>query len=239
MSYRTTGVLEGHLLQHCSHSLPQDGMYCCQVARCSGRFHQSLSGLKAHIELSHMSRMSLPCPIRGCDEAFVRASLLENHLEEVHRKDLADSVSADAIAPLAKPSIPSSLPPPPSLSHSCLPQHITVASVVPSKRRASQMGLNGTNRLPRRWSRLDLQDDDQDHETITFDDLPRLQLSKSSNEPIPVKVRKKLHTAQTRVSRPQRAVYPPIRTDDVPDTILFGTFARRVEQFVADGFAKK
>ena len=205
-----------------------------------------------------MSRVSLPCPIRGtrfcvlttvllyvlitslgCDEMVVRAPLLGSHIEEVHRKDLGDYVSADAIAPLATPAIPFSLPPPPPLSCSHIPQHTTVASVVPSKRRASQVLLSGTVPLARRWSRLNVQDEGEDKDTITFDNLPRFQSSKTLDELAPVVVRKKLSLAQTRVSRPQRVIYPPIRTDAVPDTILYGEFSRQVKKFVADRAAKR
>lgn len=170
----------------------------------------------------------------GCDEMFVRAPLLGSHIEEVHRKDLGDYVSADAIAPLANPALPFSLPPPLPLSCPRIPQHTTVASVVPSKRRASQALLNGTKPLARRWSKLNVEDEDQDHCITTFDDLPRFQLSKTPDELVPVEVRKRLPRSQTRMSRPQRVIYPPIRTDDVPDTILYGTFSLQVKKFVAD-----
>ena len=165
---------------------------------------------------------------------FVRAPLLGSHIEEVHRKDLGDYVSADAIAPLANPALPFSLPPPLPLSCPRIPQHTTVASVVPSKRRASQALLNGTKPLARRWSKLNVEDEDQDHCITTFDDLPRFQLSKTPDELVPVEVRKRLPRSQTRMSRPQRVIYPPIRTDDVPDTILYGTFSLQVKKFVAD-----
>ena len=183
--------------------------------------------------------LHVPITPLGCDGIFVRVSLLETHIEEVHRKDFGDYVSADAIAPLAKLEMPSSLASPSSFSCSPISQYTTVASVVPSKRRASQALLNGKEPLARRWSRINFQDEEEVHENIAFNDLSRLELSKTPDETVSVEVRKKLPWAQTQVSRPQRMICPAIRTDDVPDTILYGTFARQVKEFVANRVVKR
>ena len=37
----------------------------CQIKRCAGRLHDSLASLLQHITNSHMSRISLPCPVEG------------------------------------------------------------------------------------------------------------------------------------------------------------------------------
>lgn len=229
-----------HLLRHCSYVSQQDGMYRCQFSRCSGRLHSSLHVLKLHVELSHLTRVSLPCPIRDCDAVFVRVPQLETHFEETHRKDFGDHVPAHAIIPQAFPTIPTGLVPPPSLSSSDVPSHTMTVSVISSKRCASQTSLDGTSRLPRKWSRLDAQDDDDKvHDDIIFGDLPSLALSKGSADLVTVEVSKKPADVQAQLSRPQPVISPPISTDDVADSILYPVFSRRVDRLVVDGILRR
>ncbi|KAG6334193.1 hypothetical protein ID866_4893, partial [Astraeus odoratus] len=229
--------LEGHLERHCSHVSQEDGMYHCQIARCSGRFHQSLAALKAHIDLSHLSRVPLPCPIRGCDQVFVRTPQLEEHIEDTHCLQFGDYVSADMITPIAKPAIPRRHSAPLPLLQSEIPRYTVVASVVPGKRTASQATMNGTGNLSRKWSRLDVQDEDEEHEAITFDDLTPADL-RIPHKTVPIDVRKKPPESLVQLSRPQPVIYPPIQSDDVPDSILYSTFSRRVDRLIADGVVK-
>ncbi|KAI6044258.1 hypothetical protein EDC04DRAFT_2643766 [Pisolithus marmoratus] len=233
-------TLSKHLLRHCSCILQQvDGMYHCRFSRCSGRLHSSLRALKSHVELSHLSRVSLPCPIRDCDAVIIRVPQLETHFEEVHREDFGDHVPTHSIVPQATPAIPTTLVPPPPLPSFDVPSHTMMVSVIPSKRRASQTSLDGTSRLPRKWSRLNVQDDgDEDHSDVVFNDLPSLKLSKGSADPITVEVSKKSVDVQAQLSRPQRVISPRVSTDDVPDSILYPTFSRRVDRLVADGILK-
>lgn len=229
-----------HLLRHCAHVSQQDGMYRCQLSRCSGRLHSSLHALKLHVELSHLSRVSLPCPIRDCDAVFARVPQLQTHFEETHRKDFGDHVPAHAIIPQASPAIPTSLVPPPLLSSSDVPSHTMMVSVISSKCRASQMSLDGTSRLPRKWSRLNAQDgEDEVHDDIVFGDLPSLTLSKGSVDPVTVEVSKQPVDVRAQLSRPQPVIYPPISTDDVADSILYPIFSRRVDRLVVDGILKR
>ncbi|KAI6112733.1 hypothetical protein F5141DRAFT_1109355 [Pisolithus sp. B1] len=222
-----------HLLRHCSYVSQQ-------FSRCSGRLHSSLHVLKLHVELSHLTRVSLPCPIRDCDAVFVRVPQLETHFEETHRKDFGDHVPAHAIIPQAFPTIPTGLVPPPSLSSSDVPSHTMTVSVISSKRCASQTSLDGTSRLPRKWSRLDAQDDDDKvHDDIIFGDLPSLALSKGSADLVTVEVSKKPADVQAQLSRPQPVISPPISTDDVADSILYPVFSRRVDRLVVDGILRR
>lgn len=231
-----------HLLRHCAYVSQQDGMYHCKFSRCAGRLHSSRHALKSHVELSHLSRVSLPCPIQGCNAEFVRVPLLETHFEEVHRKDFGDHVPAHAIVHQATPAIPTTLVPPLSPLSLVVPSYTMMVSVTCSKRRAGQTSLNGTSRLPRKWSRLNAQDDsdeDENHNDIVFNDLPSVQLRKGSVDPVTVEVSKKSLDVQAQLSRPQPVISPPISTDDVPDSILYPTFSRRVDKLVADGILKR
>lgn len=229
-----------HLLRHCSYVSQQDGMYRCQFSRCSGRLHSSLHALKLHVELSHLSRVSLPCPIRDCDAVFVRVPQLETHFEEIHRKYFGDHVPARTIIPQASLAVPTSLALPPPLSSSDAPSHTMTVSVISSKRRASQIPPDGTSRLPRKWSRLNAQDDDDEvHDDIIFGDLPSLALSKGSADLVTVEVGKKPVGLQDQLSRPQPVLSPPISTDDVADSILYPVFSRRVDRLVVDGILRR
>ncbi|KAI6125389.1 hypothetical protein EDD16DRAFT_456833 [Pisolithus croceorrhizus] len=215
-------------------------MYRCQFSRCSGRLHSSLHALKLHVELSHLSRVSLPCPIQECDAVFVRVPQLETHFEETHRKDFGDHVPAHAIIPQAFPAAPTNLVPPPSLSSSDVPSHTMTLSVTSSKRRASQTSPDDTNRLPRKWSRLNAQDrKDEAHDDIVFGDLPSLALSKGSADLVAMEVSKKPVNVRTQLSRPQPVISPPISTDDVADSILYPVFSRRVDRLVVDGILRR
>ena len=43
----------------------QEDAYECGYSRCAGRLHSAISELKNHINQSHLSRISLHCPVRG------------------------------------------------------------------------------------------------------------------------------------------------------------------------------
>ena len=53
------------------------GPWECKNNRCAGRYHMTLPDLRKHIDLSHLSRVLLPCPIRGENE-----QLTANHCSE-------------------------------------------------------------------------------------------------------------------------------------------------------------
>jgi hypothetical protein len=56
-----------------THNLPyfayllylQEGQYQCRYLRCAGRLHATKEALKAHVDLSHLSRFTISCPVRG------------------------------------------------------------------------------------------------------------------------------------------------------------------------------
>lgn len=72
-----------HLIRHCdrvssivsyfsvqnwfvfAYLLGKEGQYHCRYLRCAGRVHTTRDALKAHVDLSHLSRLEISCPILG------------------------------------------------------------------------------------------------------------------------------------------------------------------------------
>ncbi|KAF8449084.1 hypothetical protein L210DRAFT_847231 [Boletus edulis BED1] len=230
--------LAKHLRRHCSRVKQQNGIYHCSYSRCSGRLHSSLAALKTHMELSHLSRVALPCPARGCKEVFIRVQQLPSHFEHVHRELLDIRVSVNAFAPLARLARPrrlQRLPP--------LPRHeIRVSSFLPSvsmpsvRREHSQASASQT--MSRKWSRLNVQDQEgeSDEDPIAFGNLPLQLQDILAPLVVDTEVRKKPPFArQPLLSRPQPAIHPPIRSNGPKQTILYSTFKPMVDKLVADG----
>ncbi|KAI9464155.1 hypothetical protein HD554DRAFT_1273068 [Boletus coccyginus] len=230
-------TLTKHLLRHCSRVKQQDGMYHCSYSRCSGRLHSSLGALKTHVELSHLSRVALPCPARDCNEVFVRVQQLSSHFEHEHRALLDTRVSVDGFIPLAILAPPRRLRAP-----APLPQHETRMSLflpsvsMPPVRRGHNQA-SASQRISRKWSRLNAQDEEGDDNPIAFDNLPPLQsLDTSPPQVVDIEVRRKLPLArQPHLSRPQPAIYPPLRSNEPDQTILYRAFVPMVDRLVADG----
>ncbi|KIL00737.1 hypothetical protein PAXRUDRAFT_821320 [Paxillus rubicundulus Ve08.2h10] len=225
-------TLAKHLQRHCSHVSHQDGVYQCLYSRCSGRTHHSIGGLKTHVELSHLSRVALPCPARGCNEAFVRASQLEGHFKHAHR-DLHDKrISPDALAPLAIIAPPRPLHPPPTLPNTKTGMHVVLTSVAKAPVRPGGSQASGSQAISRKWSRLDVQDGETNDDPIPFDDLPSRPTSFKTPNPTLVNIEVRSPpsaTTQSLLSRPQPVIHPPIRSHDVQQTILYPVFARKVD----------
>ncbi|KAF8557787.1 hypothetical protein OG21DRAFT_1505043 [Imleria badia] len=216
--------------------MQQDGMYHCSHSRCSGRLHSSLRALKTHVELSHLSRVALPCPARDCKEVFIRAQQLSGHFEHAHRGLLGTRVSVDAFAPLAVLAPPRHLRRPPPLPHldirmgSFLP--VPSVSMPPVRR-----GLSASKSISRKWSRLNVQDEESGENPIAFDNLPSLEPHDFvAPQVVDVEVRRILPLArQPHLSRPQPLVYPPIRSNEPKQSIHYCTFQPMVDQLVASG----
>jgi hypothetical protein len=45
--------------------LQEGQQYQCRYLRCAGRVHATKEALKAHVDLSHLSRLAISCPVRG------------------------------------------------------------------------------------------------------------------------------------------------------------------------------
>ncbi|KAF8635545.1 hypothetical protein AX17_003928 [Amanita inopinata Kibby_2008] len=78
-------LLRKHLFIHCKHQASEETDQVCKLARCNMPLHGSLRALQEHVELSHMSRVALPCPVYGCASgSLMRSSQLSNHFNEYH-----------------------------------------------------------------------------------------------------------------------------------------------------------
>ncbi|KAF9221372.1 hypothetical protein BS17DRAFT_881819, partial [Gyrodon lividus] len=237
-------MLAKHLQRHCSQVSHQDGAYQCLYSRCSGRTHSSIGGLKTHVELSHLSRIALPCPARGCKEAFVRAPQLKSHFQHAHRDLLDKRICLDALAPLAILAPPRPLLPPPPLPNSKTGIYAVSASVAKAPIRPGQSQASGSQATSRKWSRMDVQDEASNDgpTTLTFDDLaPRsASFDTSEHPPVGIEVRSLFPaTTQSLLSRPQPVIYPPIRSHDVQQSILYPAFVRKVDNLVENGTLKR
>ncbi|KAN0088526.1 hypothetical protein V8E55_005583 [Tylopilus felleus] len=237
ITLNSCNTLAKHLLRHCSSVKPQDGSFRCGYARCSGRNHNSSGALKVHVELSHLSRVAVPCPARECKEVFIRVQQLASHFEHAHRELLGTRVLIDAFAPLAV------LAPPRHLRRlSPLPQRGTRTdlfllpiSIPPIHLGHSQ--ASASQSISRRWSRLNVQDDESDDNPIPFDNLPSLQSHDIlARQVVYIEVRTKLPLSrQPLLSRPQSAVYPPVRPEEPEQNTLYQAFVSRVDELVANG----
>ncbi|KAG8220895.1 hypothetical protein J3R82DRAFT_2395 [Butyriboletus roseoflavus] len=236
MTLNSWDTLAKHLLRHSSRVIQQNGMYQCSYSRCSGRLHNSLGALKTHIELSHLSRVALRCPAYSCDEVFVRVQQLQTHFEHAHRELLNKRASVDDLAPLAILAPPRPLRPPPPLPHHKVRTDLVLASVSmpPVRLGHSQASASG---LSRKWSRLNVQDEESDDNPITFDNHPSPQIHDIlAPNVVDIEVHKKPPLAkQPLLSRPQPAIYPPVRSNEPEQSILYPSFVRMVDSLAAAG----
>ncbi|KAJ7653493.1 hypothetical protein B0H17DRAFT_1100748 [Mycena rosella] len=110
-------------------------IYVCRLNKCSAANHNSSDALKAHIELSHMKSVSLPCPFANCKPTipsfgrptqynmFIKEKDLVAHLESHH----ADLIGCELdlrdkrLLPSWQPRPPLNPSPPPDLPLGVIP----------------------------------------------------------------------------------------------------------------------
>lgn len=172
--------------------------------------------------------------LQDCKEVFVRVQQLSGHFEHAHRELLGARVSVDAFAPLAVLASPRHLRRPPPLPHLEIRTHSLLPSVsTPPIRR----GLSASQSISRKWSRLNVQDEESDGNPIAFDNLPSLQPHDIiSPQVVDIEVQRKLSPArQPHLSRPQPPIHPPIRSNEPKQSIHYCTFQPMVDRLVAAG----
>lgn len=178
-------------------------------------------------------RLSIP---QGCNEVFIRVQQLSSHFEHAHRELLDTPVSVDAFAPLAILAAPPRLRPPAPLPHDEIRMDSLLLSVSMSPVRRGHSQASASQGISRKWSRLNVQDEEGDDNPISFENLPSLQSHNILEPPVVgIEVRKKLPLArQPFLSRPQPVIYP-VRSDDPEQTILYRAFVPMVDKLVAAG----
>jgi hypothetical protein len=177
------------------------------------------------------------CIPEDCKEVFVRVQQLSGHFEHAHRELLNTRVSVDAFAPLAILAPPPRLRPPAPLPHHTTPVDSLLHAVSLSPVRRGHSQASASQGLSRKWSRLNVMDEEGDDNPIAFDNLPSLQTCDILKPPVvDIEVRRKLSLArQPLMSRPQPAIYPPLRPNDPEQTILYRAFVPMVDKLVAAG----
>lgn len=189
--------------RHCTRvSKNKAGSYECRMPRCTARSHSSPRDLLRHIDSNHASRYPLPCPIRGCDETFVRPNYIPVHFSNHHAdlNNITISLSSPLLKPTYHPLRPSALKPPPPLPALAIePHRLLLPTVVPAPLKADKPPSKVTP-LGRKWSKLSAQDDadpspgkakgkekarhDEDEpECVPLDDLPRCPVPAEDEDP--------------------------------------------------------
>lgn len=100
-----------------------------------------------------------------------------------------------------------------------------------------RLGHSQTRIISRKWSRLNAQDDESDDVPIVLDDLTSSEpIDTSGPKVVDIEVQKKLPVSkQPFLSRPQPAIYPPIRVNTPEQSILYPGFVCMVDKLVATG----
>ncbi|KAI1793569.1 hypothetical protein LXA43DRAFT_1001334 [Ganoderma leucocontextum] len=233
--------LQEHLHQHCQQqglSSSSQGPWECKINRCAGRYHTTLADLQQHIDLSHLSRLNLPCPVMGCAKTFRSGSGLPEHLRVAHSDVLHPNHASgsNSIRPLRRPC------PPRRGDLIALPSHpVPVYMLLCSTVRPAPRGKTPTasQASRRRWRRMDTQaaaarDDDEDELAIPLADLPPIDL-----RGCPVVrdyiVRPKLPESWKQTSRPQQVIQPPVPEKPPRPSIGYDAFAARFERLEQAG----
>ncbi|OAX38978.1 hypothetical protein K503DRAFT_769943 [Rhizopogon vinicolor AM-OR11-026] len=236
--------LTQHTLRHCDRISSIEGQYHCRYLRCAGRVHATKDALKAHVDLSHLSRLDISCPIRDCEQGFSRASQLESHFEVNHKDLVARHVTRtfEQLVPTAPPVRRVITPPPPLPSQRELHcWHFAAPTISLPPRHKSRSPLVPVEPTSRKWSRLEVPDadDDNDNPVIPLDDLIHPMFPLRARKEIDLRVQRKspgsLSENFQRLSCPQSMPHPLPRDDRVPRTIGFSIFTQKFEKLVEDG----
>ncbi|KAG2122119.1 hypothetical protein DEU56DRAFT_832847 [Suillus clintonianus] len=227
--------LTKHTLRHCDRMSNIEGHYQCRYLRCAGRIHATKDALKAHVDISHLARLTITCPIRDCEQVFPRASQLESHFETDH-KDLVNrhvTWAFERLVPTAPPTRRTVTHPPPLPSKHVLENWQFTAAPRVTLRHKPCGPLAPLEPISRKWRRLDAPDEDdcdRDDHIIPMDDLVR------SNEVVLDVRRKPLSfSEEQRLSYPQSMPRPPPRDDLVSTTIGISIFEQKFGELAKDG----
>jgi hypothetical protein len=209
-----------------------------------------------------MSRLTLPCPIRGeienagfsglrvvvtylssegCEQSGLRTGQLPTHIHSFHSELLGSDITKPSNLTMLKPGytpFPPHLEIPPPLpfgGRSFLEIVPLPVRSGPHKRRRARSPSQSRGR---KWSRLDAQDEeDSEPEAAELGDLPKFDRSEEAKKTAHSVIcrRKPPESAASLLSQAHRMVEPPPPDDGPPTSIHFDTFARRVDELVANG----
>ncbi|OBZ73504.1 Phosphomannomutase [Grifola frondosa] len=229
-------ALQEHLRAHCYQGHLWES-HDCKIQKCAGRKHGTLQDLQLHVDLSHLSRVHLPCPIQGCNQIFGRHFQVAPHFESNHAEllDTAVEISSSIFRPLRSPKRPTVHKPPE------YPLDVTPSfwALEPDSITRTQRTYRAptSSQSSRKWSRMDAQDTEDEHKEgdQPFEDLPVLDTIYLPEVNEFAVRRKPPETTDGQLSRPQPVIYPLIPEQVPPLSMGYVAFADRFEQLeVAD-----
>jgi len=228
-------MLHEHYHRHCRGSRAKEGTWHCRISGCAGSVHASTKALVSHVDLSHMSRLQVPCPIQGCDQSLLRTAQLPTHIHGFHPGLLGSVVTKDSkvLKSIYTPFSPK-LPPPPPIPFGRRPIY-DVDPLPVRKGKCKRKRAQSPQSAGPKWSRLNAQDDeDGEPDILDLDDLPRFDYQIDEVRDIIVR-RKPPETVRASLSNAHRIVDPPPPDTQPPTSIHYDTFARKVEDLLASG----
>ncbi|RPD64267.1 hypothetical protein L227DRAFT_323442 [Lentinus tigrinus ALCF2SS1-6] len=217
----------------------------CQFERCAVRLHDSRLSLVEHINFSHMSRISLLCPVEGCSTTFTykqAASAIPAHLRTEHR---FGGSFPTRLPPLRHSRMPK--PPPRKPLPPLPPDPVPVYTLLcpPMREKHPKAGSTASQAARRgRWKRMGSrapppEDSDDEDESMPFADLdPQASTAyycDRGNECRDWVVHKAPSEPSLQLSRPQPMIIPPIPENPLPRSIGYAAFAERFAQLELAG----
>ncbi|KAF8350455.1 hypothetical protein F5887DRAFT_1069473 [Amanita rubescens] len=232
-------LLEKHLLNHLKVKTHLGSNWLCKLPRCNSPVHGSLQQLQEHVQLSHMSRIALPCPFTFCTFPSIRFNQLSSHFDEEHSELDGKAIhDSELVLPMWMPFLPSSDGVPRLPKHvfpgTCLtmpvrlhpaPKHMELdmfSSQTVEKKHRPQLARNWT-------------EPEGSPPNVTLDSLTHWQASRDEEDD--QQWFNTLHpswSALSDVSRPQ-GMHGTIYRQVVSPTIHFAVFARRVDEMEKAG----
>lgn len=202
--------------------------------------------------LSHMARVPIPCPFKGCSvPTFTRTSALADHLEDNHRELLNQTIGlpSELLLPSWRPIYPGPhLLPPPTLPEniasgaaslgetSCAPmsRRLRTPEPTPSAPTRTMLLTNTPSRRRTLMPSASIMSIETDTETLVIADIPPFPKYPPSPTIEDFLVWRRPASAYKDVSRPQ-PMREPVPSEPPPASILYDVFRQRVEQLEADG----
>ncbi|KAI0334517.1 hypothetical protein GY45DRAFT_1242306 [Cubamyces sp. BRFM 1775] len=226
-------ALQEHLHRHCQQVDPspsQQMTFECEIPRCSGRFHSALHDIQQHIDLSHMTRVLLPCPIQDCPYTFGRNAYgLPEHFRGFHPGPFIEEGPRGhcILRTRWRPHFhcPESLS---SLPEGSIPVYMLTSPIIhPSQLQRGWTPASSQNGRRGRRRRMHVEEDASPPaeeesslplpDLLPFDlcDVPEITMRHRQLEPM------------LQQSRPQHMIVPPVLEPEPPATIGYAAFAAR------------
>jgi len=194
-----------------------------------------MKALESHVNLSHMSRLQVPCPIKGCNQSLMRTAQLPTHIHGFHPELLGSVVTNNSkvLKPVYTPFPPKLEPPPPIPSGEFYLYDCDPLPVRKGKRKRNQS--QSPESAGRKWSRLAVPDEeDGEPEILDLENLPKFDHEIDEVRDVIVR-RKPPEIAGASLSSAHRIVDPPLPDIQPPTSIHYNAFARKVDNLLAEG----